>query len=256
MRLAAAALLLAAAPTAAQASAWTQDKGRGQIIVKWEDMRATRGFGPDGAQIDLPATRTDLTLGVFAQYGVTDRLTVQFKGDWQDGRDYFVDYQGRGPLELGVWWSAYRDDKTVISLYAGHADPGDGRNAGYAAPGQGGGDWEVRGAVGRNLKGQGGRWAPDSSFVELQAGRRMRAGLPDETRVDLTLGGHFGPDWMVLAQAYGGVTDGDGARWLSVETSVVRRLGDWHVQAGWRDAVAGREFADSRGWVVAVWRRF
>ena len=116
---------------------------------------------------------TLLILGLVLVFGVVS---------WTKGQ-----YQGRGPLELGVWWSAYRDDKTAISLYAGHADPGDGRNAGYAAPGQGGGDWEVRGAIGRNLKGQGGRWAPDSSFVELQAGRRMRAGLPDETRVDLTL---------------------------------------------------------------------
>jgi hypothetical protein len=62
----------------------------------------------------------------------------------------------------------------------------------------------------------------------------MRDGLPDETRVDATFGGHFGDDWMVLAQAYGGQADDGGPRWLSVETSVVRHLGDWSVQAGWR----------------------
>lgn len=61
---------------------------------------------------------------------------------------------------------------------------------------------------------------------------------------------------MVLSQAFGGMTDDDGARWLSVETSVVRRFGDWSVQAGWREAVAGRETPESRGWVLAVWRRF
>lgn len=256
MRPVAVALLLAAAPTAAEASAWAQPKGKGQVIVKWEEMRATRGFDPSGALADLPGDRTDRALGVFAEYGLTDRLTVQFKGDWQDGVDFFVDYEGRGPAEIGLTWQAYRDDKTAVSLYAGYADGGEGRNAGYAAPGQGEGDWEVRASVGRNLQGVGGPWAPERSFIELQTARRTRAGLPDETRADLTVGSHFGRDWMVLGQAFGGVTDGDGARWLSVETSVVRRLGDWSLQAGWRQAVAGRETPESKGWVLAVWRRF
>ena len=248
--------MLAAAPATAEASAWVQPKGRGQIIVKWEHMQATRGFDSSGALADLPGDRTDLALGVFAEYGLTERLTVQFKGDWQDGEDVFVDYEGRGPVEIGLTWQAYRDDKTAVSLYAGYADAGDGRNAGYAAPGQGEGDWEVRASVGRKLQGVGGPWTPERSFIELQTARRMRAGLPDETRADLTVGGHFGRNWMLLGQAFGGLTDGDGARWLSVETSVVRRFGDWSVQAGRRQAVAGRETPESKGWVVAVWRRF
>lgn len=261
MKAVAVALLLAAAPSAAHASAWVQPKGRGQVILKWEDMRAERGFDPSGALADLPGDRTDRAWGVFAEYGLTDRLTVQLKADWQDGRDAFVDYEGRGPVELGLTWQAYRDEKTAVSLYAGYADPGDGRNAGYAAPGEGRGDWEVRASVGRNLQGVGGPWTPDRSFVELQTARRMRAGLPDETRADLTVGGHFGQDWMVLGQAFGGMTDdgpaqAEGARWLSIETSVVRRLGDWSVQAGWRSAVAGRETPESRGLVLAIWRRF
>lgn len=256
MRLAAAVLLLAAAPSVAEASAWAQPKGGGQVIVKWEAMRATRGFDPSGALVDLPGDRTDRALGVFAEYGLTEGLTVQFKGDWQDGEDFFVDYKGRGPAEIGLTWQAFRDDRTAVSLYAGYADAGDGRNAGYAAPGQGEGDWEVRASVGRNLQGVGGPWTPERSFVEVQTARRMRSGLPDETRIDLTAGGHFGADWMVLGQAFGGMTDDDGARWLSIETSVVRRFGDWSVQAGRRDAVAGRETPASSGWILAVWRRF
>ncbi|MBA3049587.1 MAG: hypothetical protein FP822_08495, partial [Brevundimonas sp.] len=74
---------------------------------------------------------------MFLEYGLTDRLTVQFKGDWQSGEDAFVEYEGRGPLEIGVTWQAWRDDRTAVSLYAGYADGGEGRNAGYAAPGVG-----------------------------------------------------------------------------------------------------------------------
>jgi len=238
------------------AGAWTRTRGEAQVIAKLETMRADQGFDPDGARAGLPADRRDDALSILAEYGLTDRLTLQIKGDWQSGEDAFVDYNGRGPLEIGVTWQAWRDDRAAFSLYAGYADGGEGRNAGYAAPGQGDSDWEVRASAGRSFDGVAGDWGPDRSFVEVQAARRMRQGLPDETRVDLTLGGHFGDDWLVLGQAYGGMADDDGARWLSVETSVVRHLGDWSVQAGWRTTVAGRETPISSGPLLGVWRRF
>ena len=246
---------LACAGTA-EAGPWTQPVGHGQVILKYEDMRADRGFDMDGSLADLPAERRDSAFSLFAEYGVTDRLTVQFKGDWQSGEDAFIDYEGRGPLEIGVTWQAWRDDRAAVSLYAGYADGGEGRNAGYAAPGQGDSDWELRASVGRSFGGSGGRWGSSGGFVELQAARRMRQGLPDETRVDATAGAHFGDDWMVLAQAYGGQADDAGPRWLSVEASVVRDLGDWSLQAGWRQAIAGRETPESGGPVIALWRRF
>ena len=239
----------------ANAGPWTQAKGQGQLIVKYEDMQADRGFNMDGVLADLPAERRDTVLGVFGEYGLTDRLTLQFRGEWQAGEDAFVDYEGRGPLEIGVTWQAWRDDRAAVSLYAGYADGGEGRNAGYAAPGVGDADWEIRASVGRSFGGAG-RWGPSASFVELQTARRMRAGLPDETRIDATAGAHLGGDWMVLAQAFGGQADDGGPRWLSLEASVVRDLGDWSLQAGWRQAVAGRETPESGGPVIALWRRF
>ena len=253
-------VLLATAATSADANAWAQRKGQGQVIVKAEAMRAKDGYDPSGVVVPLPAVREELTLGVFAEYGLTETLTVQFKGDWQSGEDAFVDYEGRGPAEIGLTWQAYRDDRNAVSLYAGYSVSGEGRNAGYAAPRVGEQDWEVRVSAGRSLGGAGrgliGRWGPERSVVEIQAARRMRDGLPDETRADFTVGSHFGEGWMVLGQAFGGMTDGDGSRWLSVETSVVRNLGPWSLQAGWRRTVAGRETPLAEGAVVALWRRF
>ena len=253
-------LLLATAATSASANAWTRPKGKGQVIVKAEAMQAREGYDPTGAVLSLPVEREDHALGVFAEYGLTDTLTLQFKGDWQSGEDAFVEYDGRGPVELGLTWQAYRDDRNALSLYAGYSISGEGRNAGYAAPGVGEQDWEVRVSAGRSLGGPGrglaDGWGPERSFVELQAARRMRDGLPDETRADFTVGGHFGDNWMVLGQAFGGMTDGGGARWLSVETSVVRNLGQWSLQAGWRRTVAGRETPLAEGAVIALWRRF
>lgn len=251
--LAAMALLAAAAP--AVAGPWTQARGKGQWIVKYEDIHADRGFDPDGTLADLPAERRDTAVGLFAEYGLTDSLTVQFKGDWQSGEDVFVEYEGRGPLEIGVTWQVWRDERTAVSLYGGYADGGEGRNAGYAAPGAGDSDWEVRASVGRSF-GNAGRWGPSSTFVDLQAARRMREGLPDETRIDATAGARLSDDWLLLAQAFGGQADDGGPRWLSVETSVVRDFGDWSLQAGWRQAVAGRETPEGGGPVIALWRRF
>ena len=237
------------------AGPWTRPKGEGVLIVKFEQMKADRGFDPDGSLADLPGPRRDTAVGVFAEYGLTDRLTVQFKGDWQSGEDAFVDYNGRGPLEIGLTWQVWRDERAAVSVHAAYADGGEGRNAGYAAPGVGDRDWEVRASVGRSFGGPG-RWGASGSFVDLQAARRMRQGLPDETRIDATAGVHLGEDWMVLAQAFGGQADDGGARWLSVEASIVRDFGDWSLQAGWRQAVAGRETPESGGPVIAVWKRF
>lgn len=248
-------LTVAALATPAAAGAWTQPKGKAQVIVKFEGMRADRGFDPDGALADLPAERRDTSLGVFAEYGLTDRLTLQFKGDWQSGEDAFVDFEGRGPIEVGVTWQAWRNERTAISLYAGYADGGEGRNAGYAPPGEGDQDWEVRASVGHSYT-DGTIEGRRRSFVELQAARRMRQGLPDEVRIDFTHGVHLGDDWLVLNQAFGGLADEDGPRWLSLETSVVRNFGDWSVQAGWRQAILGRETPRSGGVVLGLWRRF
>ena len=249
----------AATAPSAVAGAWTQPKGEGQVIVKAEVMKATEGYDGSGSALPLAARREDRSAGVFGEYGLTDRLTVQFKGDWQSGEEAFVDYSGGGPLELGLTWQAWRNDHSAVSLYAGHARAGDGRNAGYAAPGVGERDWEVRVSAGRSFGAPSrvaGRRSPDRTFIEVQAARRMRDGLPDETRIDLTAGAHFGRSWMVLAQAFGGVADDDGARWLSAETSIVRHLGRWSLQAGWRRTVAGRKTPVAEGPVLALWRRF
>jgi protein XagA len=249
------AALLGMLATSAQAGPWTLPDGRSQVIVKYEDIRADQAFDEGGERVALPGDRIDQSLGVFAEYGLTDRLTLQFKGDWQDGEDAFVGYNGRGPLEIGATWQLWRDDRTAVSVYGGYADGGDGRNAGYAAPGVGQSDWEARASIGRSF-GEGGGWGPSRSFADVQVARRMRDGLPDETRADFTYGAHYGDDWLVLGQAFGGVTDGEGARWLSVETSIVRNIGNWSLQGGWRQSVAGRRTPVAKGPILALWRRF
>jgi protein XagA len=240
----------------AEAGPWTRDKATAQFILKYEVMRAEQGFDPDGNSVPLLVDRRDTSLSLLAEYGLTDRLTLVFKSDWQTGSDAFVDYEGRGPLEIGLAWQVYRDPSNAVALQVSYVDGGEGRNAGYAAPGVGTADWEVRVSAGRSLTPSQPLFGLKSVFVDVQGARRFRRGLEDETRVDVTLGGRWRQDWLVLGQLYGGQVDNGGPRWLSAETSVVRDLGDWSLQVGWRTALAGRETPQSEGWIVGVWRRF
>ena len=61
-----------------------------------------------------------------------------------------------------------------------------------------------------------------------------------------------------MVQTYAGQADAAGVRpaWLKLEASAVRRFGDWRLQAGWRQAVAGRAVPAEGGPVLAVWRAF
>lgn len=255
MRLAVLVLAAACVATPAAAGAWTKGRGAAQIILKLESMRATEGYDANGQRIRLPAERRDDVLSTFAEYGLTDRLTLQLKGDLQRGEDAFADFEGRGPLEIGLTWQAWRNDNTAVSLYAGYAQGGEGRNAGYAAPGEGSDDWEVRGSVGRSFAG-GSKRMRYPGFVELQVARRYREGLPDETRIDFAYGSRVRPDWLLLTQVYAGQTDDGGAQWASLENSVVHSRGGWSFQAGWRHTISGRETPAAGGPMVAVWRRF
>jgi hypothetical protein len=245
-------LLLVADP--ARASAWNQSARSGQVILKYEQMDSVKGFDADGRPVELSSNRQDQALSSLVEYGLTGDLTLRLKGEWQSGQDMFVDYSGRGPLQVGIAWQAYRTDRDAVSLYAGVASGGEGRNAGYASPGQGDRDWEARLLAGRSFAAS--RWAPHGAYAEIQAAHLWREGLVNEARVDATLGVNVARDWTAMAQAFGGRTSNDGARWLSVESSVVRRLGRWSLQAGWRRTVAGRNTAVAEGPVVAIWRRF
>lgn len=227
-------------------------RGQTQMIAKVERQSADQLFDADGAVGEL-GRREDETASIFIEHGVTDRLTLQANAGLTRGRDPFVSYEGRGPVELGLRYAVLKRPRTVAAIYLGAAEAGVGRNAGYAAPGQGEVDLEARLLLGRSATTRRGE-----IFADLQLARLRRSGLADETRIDATLGFRPSRDWLVMAQTYAGEADARAVkpRWLKAELSVVRGFGAWSVQAGWRQTVAGREIARDRGVVLGVWRRF
>lgn len=236
---------------AAWASAWSMSKGEGQAIIKLEAIKAERAYDAYGQDYDLLDGRRDGVASLLVEYGLTERLTLQAKGDWQSGRDGMERFEGRGPVEIGARWRLYQDDRNVVSVYGGYSQAGETRNAGYAEPGQGERDFEYR-----LLAGRGG----ERLFVEVQVARRLRQGLPDESRLDLTLGYHATPNWTLMGQIYSGVTDAneDGyrAQWVVSDFSAIRHFGDWSGQLAWRHTLTGRSTPISKGPVLAIWRRF
>lgn len=221
------------------------------MIAKYERTTADQGYDPT-ANLAPIAPRRDEMLSVFFERGLTSRLTLQAKVGATRGHDRWAAYSGRGPVEAGLRWTARRDDRSSLAVYLGAGEAGVGRNAGYAAPGKGSLDLEARVLYGRSAT-----WRGREVFVDLEAARLKRQGLADETRLDTTLGFRPARSWLLLAQTYAGQADRDqiNARWVKSEVSVVRTFGDWSVQAGWRDTVAGREVARDRGVVLALWRR-
>lgn len=234
------------------AGAWPMPKGQTQVIAKVERQSAEQVFDADGAVRDL-GRREDETASVFVEHGVTDRLTLQARAGLTRGRDPFVSYEGRGPVELGLRYTVLKRPQTVAAIYVGAAEPGVGRNAGYAAPGQGELDLEARLLLGRAVTTRRGE-----IFSDLQLARLRRSGLADETRMDATLGFRPTRNWLVMAQTYAGEAAARPRKssWVKAELSVVRSFGAWSVQAGWRETLAGRQIARDRGAVLGIWRGF
>lgn len=226
--------------------------GEGLAILKYEDQKADTGFDPQGVKVTIDP-RHDQTLSLYGEYGLTDRLTLQVKTAVTRGHDSFVDYEGRGPVELGLRYALLHTDRSAVSLYLGAAKDGVGRNAGYAAPGRGDTDLEAR-----LLAGTSRQWRGMQGFAELQVARLWRRDLADEIRIDATAGLRPRPRWLLMAQAYAGQAESAPvrSRWQKGEISITRDLGVWSLQAGWRRAVSGREAPADHGPVLAVWRRF
>lgn len=236
----------------ALAGAWPMESGRTQVITKVELQSASKGFSPEGTLVGIGG-RKDATASIHVEHGLSDRLTLQARAGLTRGRDPFVDYEGRGPVEVGLRYAFLKRPQTIAAVYLGAGEAGAGRNAGYAVPGEGGLELEARLLLGRSKATRFG-----SFFSDVQIAHLRRSGLADETRVDATLGFRPTGNWLLLAQTYAGEAQSRPvkSRWLKAEVSVVRHFGPWSLQAGWRETLDGRETAADRGAVVGIWRHF
>lgn len=242
-------------PQLAWAGAWNPPKGHGQVIVKYEPAWSVQRFNADGVRVPLAHERTDEVVSVWAEYGLTDRVTMLLKSDWQDSDDGTRQYRGMGPTELGVRYRLLEGAAGVASVQASYVTDSQGRNAAWGSPGEGAQELDLRFLAGRSFV-----FRKRQHFAEVQIARRWRDSLPDETRIDATLGVHISSKHTLLSQIYTGQADaptgGEGARWTTSEVGIVRHADRWSAQLGWRATVGGRNANAADGPIVALWRRF
>lgn len=239
------------------AGAWNQPKGQGQVIVKYEPVRASDRFDANGNSQPIPDERRDHVLSVWSEYGLSDRVTLLAKADWQDTDDGFNQDSGIGPLEIGGRWQALDSHGWKLSVQGSYISLPQGRSASWGAQTTGKSEHEadIRVLAGRNFTRR-----RASGFYELQVGHRWRDNMASEIRAEGTLGVHIRQNYTAMAQFYAGKADREsgagGARWLTLEAGVVRHWDDWSAQLGWRATQAGRNVPAGDGPIVALWRRF
>jgi hypothetical protein len=242
---------LAAAASGAHAGAWPQARGDSLVITKIETSRGDTAFDAEKTEVSS-LKRTETSASIYIEHGLTERLTAQFKASVLNGRDGAFDYSGTGPAEAGLRYAVIHSGGRALSLYVGAVASGDGRNAGYAPPGAGQGDIEVRVLGGLPMNS-----GSKKGFVDVQVAHLQRRGLPDEDRLDLTYGLQTSERWTSMVQLYSGRTEGDArVEWANLETSIVRSFGTTKVQASWRTPLSGRNSPKDSAYSIGIWRSF
>ena len=193
------AALLALAPGAVHAGAWTRDAGEGVVRLSYGVLAAERYYGADFERVDIPRYRQEV-VGLFAEVGVIDRwLTLSLSGTpYRRSRLAGAgSAEGVGDLQLAAWTGLIveRGLRVSAGLLAG-VPAGDSDQEAPGAPaafeprlpnGDGELDLEARVAVGSGLPWLQGAW-PLRHYVEAEVGFRWHAELHDVVTYGLKVG--------------------------------------------------------------------
>lgn len=243
-------------PTAADAGAWTPEKGDGQVIVSGLYSEALEAFGDGGHPEEIPVFRK-VELGVYAEYGLTDWLTAIARTELKSeavGTPMALEDARFGLSGLGARVRLWQGGGGVVSAeVSGRVPTGGGRRW------EGDPDAEIDL---RLLTGYGfglGTW---SGFIDVQGAYRLRPGATaDEIRADLTLGVRPRPRLLWLAQSFNTLstaseslaTRTEHKAQVSVVYDVTEHLS---LQVGAIATLAGQNALRERGLITALWVRF
>ncbi len=124
----------------AAAGAWTQKKGGGYYKMAFRYLGGTKIYTPDGVKVPIPKF-TDITIGVFGSYGITDEFTgfigaALFKSVKFDTTDDALgsdtEVSGFGDIAVGGKYRLAKFGKSVVSgklilvLPTGKSEPDSG----------------------------------------------------------------------------------------------------------------------------------
>ena len=243
------------------AGAWTQQEGKGLVIVNSAHSTADQRF--DDAGNTIPAKDFQKTeIRVYLEYGLTDWATVIAQPEWrhkETGPARGEEVDGLGRVDAGLRVRLWQNDSSVFSVQASGRMPG---ASDELAPANGGDtDWE---ADARILYGRGFPVLGRHAFTDMQLGYRFRFGDPaDELRFDLTTGIDITPKILALFQSFNSISVGEAkgpylpTREHKLSAGLVYRFDeDWSFQIGGILTVGGANVLEERGAVLGIWRSF
>lgn len=253
-----------AACATAQAGAFLQPPNTGQLIVTGRFEQSNRFFSRNGRNRRVRNYRK-FELQAWAEYGVSEAVTLIFAPSLArtstSARPTPIRRESKfqvlhGNLELGARLSLARSLQSAASLQATIRLAQQFSKAPVGVLLHEPHELDVRLLYSRNF--QLGR---KPAYVDIQSGYRLRTGIADEWRTDVTLGILLYPKWTILLQNFNIVSLGGrrfrGKRQHKLQVSFVYALTKyWSVQAGAFTTIAGRSARKDRGLVAAVWRRF
>lgn len=196
--------LITLAVETAHANAWTRPKGEMLFIS------AASIHGLDGRDDFSDLYRVKLESSIYAEFGLTDKVTLVGRAAWQSmtgfdqsGRSVSTQ-SGLGGLQAGVRYRLAQAGRWSMAAETQVGLPGSGENWNNARFGQGGGDIDIRLALGRSIG--------EAAFVTASSGwRGTPDGRPDEIRLDVASGFTVQERAKVMVQTYSVWSTGDGA---------------------------------------------
>jgi hypothetical protein len=137
--------------------------------------------------------------------------------------------------------------------------PGTNATSNPAAIGYTGIETDIRGLIGYSFA-----LGAMPAFADLQVAQRFRAGAPpDEFRLDATFGVRAAPRWLLLAQSFNVISEGNGSppfasyAYYKLQLSAVYALTPaLSLQLGGFSTFAGRNALQENGLVAGAWYKF
>lgn len=255
------AAVLVALPTPALPAAWTLERGETRAFVTSSFTYGDHGYDADGNLIAVPEYRK-FVLSTTLERGVRPWATLFVRGEIrQEDQEEDVSptlvapvTHTYGSVAAGARVRLYRTPawvmSTEMSVFSGGFD-----SSGVAAPD------DSPGVEIRALAGTGRTLAGRPVFVDVEAAYRAKfdANESDEVKIDVTLGAHILPRWMILAQSFstfdvGGAYPGQDHK---VGASIVRRVTErLQVEVSGVATVYGRNAIREAGGKLSLWYEF
>ena len=247
----------------AQAGAWNQRAGEGQVISTSSWIHAGQVFNDDYDAVPLRGfTKTETRL--YIEQGVTDWLTLVGNGGFQtlnfrDGDSRF-DFEGLDDTEIGLQFKVHAREGFASAIRASYIIDSKLDNRAVDVL-RGGDQYELRGLIGQSRETVLGDFFYDAQI----AARTERFDRLDGIQGALTLGYKPTHRWLVMSQIYLNFSDDDVVdgfivpkqTQLTSHISIARQYKPGrYVQFGAGQALFGQNIVKERSLFIGIWTEY